>query len=186
MGAALGIALVFAWYGVPESEHTECAHAVARPALPDRDELRQLRREVALQLRGANPPSPQGAAAAARRLLALYDRVDGASFADAERNRLKRQLAARLEAHARVIEQHARRAAAKERGGRNERAGGGALAANARELIDLIQSTIAPESWDVAGGRGTIRYYSRNPALVIRQTAEVHEQIGGALRQARR
>jgi hypothetical protein len=46
----------------------------------------------------------------------------------------------------------------------------------------LIEDTIAPESWEIRGGRGVIRYWSNGQALVIRQTGEVHEQIGGFLR----
>jgi len=57
---------------------------------------------------------------------------------------------------------------------------------NAQELIDLIQATIAPQSWDVNGGPGTIRYWRNGRALVIRQTDEVHEQIGDVLQQLER
>lgn len=53
----------------------------------------------------------------------------------------------------------------------------------ASELISLIQDTIAPDSWDVRGGRGTIRYYPNFHVLVVRNTAEVHRQIGGTLKQ---
>jgi len=53
-------------------------------------------------------------------------------------------------------------------------------------LIDLIQTVIRPETWDVHGGRGTIYYWYPGRALVIRQTDEVHEQIGGVLDQLRR
>jgi hypothetical protein len=52
---------------------------------------------------------------------------------------------------------------------------------DAKELIELIEDTIAPESWEIRGGRGVIRYWSNGQALVIRQTAEVHERIGGVL-----
>ncbi len=40
----------------------------------------------------------------------------------------------------------------------------------------------APESWNVNGGRGTITYWEPGLALVVRQTDDVHEQIGGVLR----
>lgn len=59
---------------------------------------------------------------------------------------------------------------------------GGAPRSNAQDLIDLIQNTIAPESWDVNGGRGTIAYWEPGFALVVRQTDDVHEEIGGVLR----
>jgi len=77
-------------------------------------------------------------------------------------------------------------------GGRGAQAAGpgGAWAAakaqNAQELVDLIQSTIAPSSWDVNGGLGTIRYFEPAQVLVIRQTDGVHEQIGPAVEQLRK
>jgi len=50
----------------------------------------------------------------------------------------------------------------------------------ANELIELIQTMIEPESWEVNGGIGSIRYFPLLKVLVIRQTRKVHEQIGGA------
>ncbi|MBM82771.1 MAG: hypothetical protein CMJ78_19590 [Planctomycetaceae bacterium] len=52
---------------------------------------------------------------------------------------------------------------------------------NADALIDLIQNTIAPDSWDVAGGLGTIRYFGLLRALVVRTTGEGHHQVGGLI-----
>lgn len=63
-------------------------------------------------------------------------------------------------------------------------AGGGANA-QAIQLIDLIQTTIAPESWQRNGGRGSISYFDLLKVLVIRQTGEVHHQLGGTLPQLR-
>ena len=51
----------------------------------------------------------------------------------------------------------------------------------AAELIALIQRTIAPESWDVLGGNGTIRYFDLYHALVVRAPYHVHGEVGGAL-----
>ena len=48
-------------------------------------------------------------------------------------------------------------------------------------LVDLIQRTIAPGTWDINGGLGTIRYYSPLHALVVRQTDEGHDLVGGVL-----
>ena len=56
----------------------------------------------------------------------------------------------------------------------------------AAELIALIQDTIAPDSWDVRAGKGTIRYYPNFHVLVVRNTAEVHRQIGGTLKQLKK
>lgn len=61
--------------------------------------------------------------------------------------------------------------------------GGSAEYQRAQELIELIRRTIAPQSWDVVGGQGSIYYFQPTHSLVVRQTAEVHWLIGG-LRQA--
>jgi hypothetical protein len=50
---------------------------------------------------------------------------------------------------------------------------------NAQQLIELIQRTISPDFWDVVGGPGTIFYYPQLQVLVIRATAEVHDDVGG-------
>jgi hypothetical protein len=65
-------------------------------------------------------------------------------------------------------------------------AGGGPDMAGARELVELIRTTIAPETWDVNGGRGSIIYYSPLKVLVIRQTSEVHELIHNLQDQLRK
>ena len=49
----------------------------------------------------------------------------------------------------------------------------------AQELIDLIQDTIAPTTWDTRGGQGVIRFWGPGQALIIRQSSDVH----GALAQ---
>lgn len=64
-------------------------------------------------------------------------------------------------------------------------AGGGANA-QAVELIDLIQNTIEPESWQRAGGKGSISYFDLLKVLVVRQTGEAHHQLGEALEQLRK
>jgi hypothetical protein len=57
--------------------------------------------------------------------------------------------------------------------------------ASAQGLIDLITETIDPDSWDVNGGRGRIRYYAPLRVLVVRNRLRVHEQLGGALGDVR-
>ncbi|HRX81567.1 MAG TPA: hypothetical protein P5307_21005 [Pirellulaceae bacterium] len=59
--------------------------------------------------------------------------------------------------------------------------GGGAVPDYGPGLVALIERTIAPEFWDVAGGPGTIVYYAPLRALVVRATTEVHRDIGGVL-----
>lgn len=52
-------------------------------------------------------------------------------------------------------------------------------------LVDLIQRTIAPDSWDIRGGPGSIYYWRPGRALVVRQTTEAHEAVEDALGQLR-
>jgi hypothetical protein len=59
--------------------------------------------------------------------------------------------------------------------------GQGGLPDNGPMLVDLIKRTIAPNTWDDLGGPGTIYYYRPLRVLVIRQTGEVHEKVGGVL-----
>lgn len=54
-----------------------------------------------------------------------------------------------------------------------------------QELLELIQDTIKPESWDARGGLGTIKYWPMGHAMVVRQTGEVHEQLGRLLMDLR-
>jgi general secretion pathway protein D len=53
-------------------------------------------------------------------------------------------------------------------------------------LIDLIVTTIVPDSWDEVGGPGSISPFPTNLSLVISQTQDVHEQIVDLLEQLRR
>ena len=63
---------------------------------------------------------------------------------------------------------------------------GGAAMADFDTLIELITTTIAPDSWDEVGGAGAIEPFPINLSLVISQTQEVHEQIADLLDQLRR
>lgn len=72
-------------------------------------------------------------------------------------------------------------------------AGGGQMARPAGQagdggqaLVELIQNVIAPSTWDVNGGSGSIRYWRPGHALVVRQTEQVHEDVDGLLRQLER
>jgi len=54
------------------------------------------------------------------------------------------------------------------------------------QLIRLITTTFAPQSWVSMGGHGTIEYYPLGMALIINQTPVVHEQIAALLNSLRR
>lgn len=63
--------------------------------------------------------------------------------------------------------------------------GDGGRRAEAQSLIDLIQATVRPESWDVHGGRGTIVYFANGHGLVVLAPEDVHHDLGDLLRQLR-
>jgi len=64
--------------------------------------------------------------------------------------------------------------------GGNAGAGNGAtIEERLEQLADRIKKTIEPDSWEDKGGRGTIRLFQRR--LVVRNTVEVHERIGGPI-----
>ena len=44
-------------------------------------------------------------------------------------------------------------------------------------LITEIESTIAPDSWESAGGRGAIAPFETNLSLVVSQKEEVHHEL---------
>jgi hypothetical protein len=53
----------------------------------------------------------------------------------------------------------------------------------ASALIQVLERTVAPDSWEPVGGMGTVTYYGE--MLVIRQSARVHretEQVLALLR----
>ncbi len=52
---------------------------------------------------------------------------------------------------------------------------------NARQIVNLIQQSIDPQSWREQGGLGSIRYLAPLKALVVRQTAEVHSLLQSKL-----
>ena len=49
----------------------------------------------------------------------------------------------------------------------------------AQRLVDLITSTVEPNSWEVNGGLGSIRAFGRQ--LVVRNNILVQQQLGGAV-----
>ncbi|MBR0192037.1 MAG: hypothetical protein IJQ31_08235 [Thermoguttaceae bacterium] len=66
-------------------------------------------------------------------------------------------------------------------------AGRGQISEEAGEqLVEVIQNTIHPESWEQNGGNGTIQFWSPNGHLIIRQTDENHQKIQNLLEQLRR
>ncbi|HVA47203.1 MAG TPA: hypothetical protein VNH11_12615 [Pirellulales bacterium] len=59
-------------------------------------------------------------------------------------------------------------------------------AEDARALIELIVSTMAPRTWDEVGGPGSIKFVRNSHALAISQAEEAHEEIAELLAALRR
>ena len=63
---------------------------------------------------------------------------------------------------------------------------GGGANADFDTLIELITTTIAPTTWDLVGGPGSIAPFPTNLSLVVSQTQDVHDDIRDLLQQLRR
>lgn len=64
--------------------------------------------------------------------------------------------------------------------------GGGAAMADFTTLINLIQQTIEPDSWLVAGGTSTVIEYPSNLSIVVSAPQTTHEKIADLLESLRR
>ncbi len=63
--------------------------------------------------------------------------------------------------------------------------GGGSMA-DFDSLIQLIQTTIRPDTWEALGGPSAISPYPQNLSLVVRTTSDVHDEIRDLLENLRR
>ncbi len=63
--------------------------------------------------------------------------------------------------------------------------GGAPVPDNGQALVELIQTIIQPDFWDVNGGPGSIVYYAPLKVLVVRATHEIHRQLGGGIGKIR-
>jgi hypothetical protein len=52
---------------------------------------------------------------------------------------------------------------------------------NVNAIMDLIQTSVDPDSWKKNGGQGTIAFNPSTMALIIRNNAEVHSALGTGL-----
>jgi hypothetical protein len=139
------------------------------PRLHSNGKLQQIRRSLTHRLRAIR----KRAAAAERRFQRRPEKIEITQTVLAQLNQ-----AANVPAGANV------------RAGANGPAGGNANNLVAQDyaplLIDLIQRTISPQSWDVNGGASTIQYWRPGMALVVRAPGNVHEQLAPVLGQLRK
>jgi hypothetical protein len=70
-------------------------------------------------------------------------------------------------------------------GGQLPGAGAGGIFDYGPDLVELIQATISPSTWDINGGNASIVYYAPLRVLVVSAPGEVHGQVGDVLGQLR-
>lgn len=153
---------------------------IGPPPVPSADFWRnEYQRTMVATTERAKLPS----ATAVPRLALLYEQLEDVdALPRNERTRMRHALEGRLVKQLELLvrEQRQRNRPQTSTSDRQSLAGGGAV--GAQQLIDLIVNTIAPDSWRQNGGQGSITYYPINPALIIRQTGETHEQVNELLR----
>ena len=199
------LACGMAWPALAETPRVPAVPIETDARTKARDEgpaVAKLRRSLRQALNRAFPTAPDDIQRQAREFVALYRQTAQSSLGASERSRSLARLRGRLVGLSKAIARNdasdAQIATASSRTAKSsDSAGsvktsklrpaeyggpGGAPRSNGQDLIDLIQNTIAPESWDVMGGPGTIMYWEPGFALVVRQTDDVHEQIGGLRR----
>jgi len=156
----------------------------ARPLSPEEFETRF---EAFVALDRDRDAPPGAAVPGGVRLLGAVDDVRGLS--PARRRSLRRSLTSKLtDARDDLIARGMRweRGIARRRLPSADRSFAGPLEArNGRRLIGLIQTTIAPDTWDVNGGRSTARYFDLYQVLVIRAPQSVHGEVDDLLGGAR-
>jgi len=154
-------------------------------------ELAAIRREVLTSLaREATAKGFDQRRQAVAELLRLHERLeaDGRFQASPALQALQRRVSGRLTRVGRALAGEAARndsATANFGTARNAEPAVGGRQAEAQKLIDLIQATVRPETWDVNGGRGSIVYFANGHALVVLASGDVHDELGGLIRQLR-
>ena len=54
------------------------------------------------------------------------------------------------------------------------------LTQSVKDLVEMIETSVDPQSWRSNGGSGTIYFHSPSLSLVVKQSAEVHAQLAGS------
>ena len=55
----------------------------------------------------------------------------------------------------------------------------------AQQIVDVITSTIQPDTWTDNGGSGSISGFPRGSLLVVSQTDDIHEELQQLLNMLR-
>ena len=180
---------------LPEAAVTSAAIDAAQRKTPRSPN--EIRDSYRLALRSASKKANAKPEDVVPALTAIYIELGTAKgIAHSEKARMRGVVKVRLEKlqselrrknirRKRALSKDRRRLARLTNGRNTDQLGGGGEIARAVELIELIQTTISPSSWDINGGNGRIRYFPLLKVLVVRATGEVHHQIGGVLPQLR-
>jgi hypothetical protein len=150
------------------------------------ENLSAIERQVSGALRlEAVAKDQTGQEAAIRRLANLHQ--DLGADPRFETSRTLKQLRMKIRARLRRVEQELSRDLERQSPGEMDGARGGRAqqANNGQALVELIQTTISPDSWDVNGGQSTIVYFAPRQVLVVRAPGEVHSRTRRLLRDMR-
>ena len=117
------------------------------------------------------------------RICALYaEMMLNEDFAEFEKEKWQAKLGSRLRSVRKDLQKMTETGPAPSLSETKPARGGGAIdERGADQLIELITTTIDPETWEVHGGKGSIFYFSNFRVLVVRQTQDVHAKLGGVL-----
>ncbi len=58
---------------------------------------------------------------------------------------------------------------------------GGAPGDEGQALVELIERTISPRTWDTNGGPGAVRYFGPTHSIVVRGTQDAHDELSGLI-----
>jgi hypothetical protein len=149
------LSLILAALVLPGFENEPQAAAGTPASIRETDaqfgSVREAREAVGRVLRSSSPTSCRDAQVTAPSVVSIYRQVARSEkIPAADRRLLLGRLQSRLSEQERALRRQ-------EQHGFTSLSGG--VAANAQELIDLIQSTVAPDTWAINGGQGTIYYF---------------------------
>ena len=57
--------------------------------------------------------------------------------------------------------------------------------ADAKHLVGLLRSSIAPKCWQLQGSTGLILYCEKTKSLVIEQSRDIHDRVADLLNSLR-
>lgn len=144
-------------------------------------EPHEIRKAIRTALRDeATSDSSEDQRQAVVRICALYSEMMlNKDFAEYEKEKFQAKLGSRLRSVRDDLEKE--RAAPSLSEAKSANGGGAIDERGSDELIELITTTINPETWEVHGGKGSIFYFSNFRVLVVRQSQDVHAKLGGIL-----